>query len=275
MQQVEIFNSINEFMQKINTRGENKYYKGRYLGSKNETKKSSGTENYNEADDLFRGGWLEGRKYLEALTTQKKAFAPAPAYKRERRVAGGRIHVGALIAGSDKVFNKRIKTFRDASNPVITLFLNTAVPYNITAEQIATTAGCLFSAVRNLEAEGYKVELYLGLVLYCKKKKQNFANMIRLKSSCEQLSETKMLYPIVHPSFLRRHGLRWIETSSITPAYMPGYGRPIVYANESKRVINTAGKKIQACISLYESLNSNPEAIMESIKKQRAEAVKK
>lgn len=280
MKQVEIFSSVNEFMQVINTRPENDVFADkRNIASITGSKKFTQTESMQEADSLFRGGWLKGKKYLHAMTECKPAFAPAPAYKRERKYAG-RLNVGALINGADKVFIKRQKTLRDTMSPVVSVFYDLSIPGCIEEKYLAEASGKLFSAVRDLENEGYKIELNIG----CSNAEtgNETACMIKLKNSGEALNEVKMLYPCVHPSFFRRHIFRWLETTPLVTerSYSYGHGRCFTEGKEDTikiaKIVKTTGKKIDAICRawcIYRQ-NMTVEQIKKSIKEQRAEAVK-
>ena len=273
MKKVEVFNSIGEFMDKINSRPENEYYKGHSLSSKEGSEKFTGTKDYEEAEKLFAGGWKAGKKYLSNMTEGKKAFAPTPRYIRQRTVAGGRINMSALIAGSDRVFMRRKKMLKDSMNPVINVYYAITAPSFVKKSDLAIYAGRLFSAVRNLENEGYKIELYMGFT--AQDGNDQVASLIKVKSSNEALSELKMLYPVVHPSFMRRHNFRWLETTPIINKHYFGYGY-FVDQKELKELANKSGKKIQAAISVYHAIQNNFSVsdFEESIKKQRAEVVK-
>lgn len=273
MKKVEIFNSIGEFMNVVNTRPTSKHYAGYHLESQEGSKSFTGTENYEEANELFSTGWMEGKKYLTEMTAEKKAFAPTPAYQRKRTQAGGRLHIGALVANAEAVWVRRQRTLKDNISPIVSVYFDMTVPGIMDKSDLAKISGRLFSAIRNLEEEGYKIELYLGFT--AQERADQLASLIRLKNSNEPISEVKMLYPVVHPSFLRRHNFRWLETTPIAPRRFAGYGH-FVDSKELKTLVNTSGKKIHAAISAYYAVVRDFKAndFVESIKAQRAEAVK-
>lgn len=282
MKKVEIFNSIAEFMNVTAERPINKVFEARRnnLASQNGSKSFTATESFDEAEGLFRDGWMGGKKYLTAMTEGKKAFAPTPAYQRRRTQAGGRLHVGALIAQADAVWVRRQRTMKDSLSPVVSVFYDMLVPGGVDQIHLAEASGKLFSAVRDLENDGYRVELYVGSSNAVKNNQT--ACVIKLKNSNEALSEIKFLYPCVHPSFFRRHIFRWIETSPlITDDYYSfGYGRCFCGGEADtktiKGMINTAGKKFNSVVRLWSiySEDMTTEQIKQSILAQRAEAVK-
>lgn len=282
MKQVEIFNSIGEFMNVTAERPLNDVFESRRnnLASQKGSKYFTATKSFEEAEGLFRDGWMEGKKYLTAMTAGKKAIAPTPAYQRKRTQAGGRLHVGALIAQADAVWVRRKRTMKDSLSPVVSVFYDMLVPGGVNQQSLAEASGKLFSAVRDLENEGYRVELYVGSSNAVKNNQT--ACVIRLKNSNEALSEIKFLYPCVHPSFFRRHIFRWIETSPLITDnyYSVGYGRCFCGGESDtktiKGMINTAGKKFNSVVRLWSIYNEGmtTEQIKDSILAQRAEAVK-
>jgi hypothetical protein len=51
---------------------------------------------------------------------------------------------------------------------------------------------------------------------------------VRIKSATEKLNVSKIAFPLVHPSMLRRLFFRYIEVyPNVTKSFVFGYGRPL------------------------------------------------
>ena len=58
------------------------------------------------------------------------------------------------------------------------------------------------------------------------------ANKVRIKNANERLNLSKVSFPLVHPSYLRRINIRWIERFEYTTkAYNKCYGSPMKFSD--------------------------------------------
>ena len=79
--------------------------------------------------------------------------------------------------------------------------------------------------VKKLEAQGLRVNL--NIVLGTSENTKKFAIKIKIKSANEKLNVSKLAFPLVHPSMLRRLFFRFIEVyPNITKAFNTNYGYP-------------------------------------------------
>ena len=63
---------------------------------------------------------------------------------------------------------------------------------------------------------------------------------VRIKNSSERLNLSKVSFPLVHPSFLRRICFKWIETNEhATTLFNHGYGVPLGIEGFKKFVNNS------------------------------------
>jgi hypothetical protein len=63
---------------------------------------------------------------------------------------------------------------------------------------------------------------------------------VQIKHWRQPSNPLKIAYPLLHPSYLRRNGARWLETHPevVDRMFTKGYGIPIhyVYENRQKRI---------------------------------------
>lgn len=82
--------------------------------------------------------------------------------------------------------------------------------------------------VKKLEAQGLRVNLNIVLGSAAGYPKKQFVLKIRIKSANERLNVSKLAFPLVHPSMLRRLFFRFVEVyPKFTSAFVGGYGRPV------------------------------------------------
>ena len=94
------------------------------------------------------------------------------------------------------------------------------------ADQIEKEGIKALQLIQTLEGRGYRVKLNL---YFCSRIYQEAQLLkITLKKPEERLSVSKLAFPIVHPSMLRRIGLRVIETNPLLTqrGFIDGYGTP-------------------------------------------------
>lgn len=80
--------------------------------------------------------------------------------------------------------------------------------------------------VKRLESQGYRCNLNIVLGVF--KGTRRFIVKVRIKNANEKLNVSKLAFPMVHPSMLRRLFFRFIEVyPKVTKVFSQGYGMPI------------------------------------------------
>lgn len=190
----------------------------------------TGTKNYEEARDLLIHGWEEKAK---ELTTKLKS-KPIMNDTRSKMVydtIGFQPSVPRYLQGvPQNMFNLKKVAIKKTKVINVVKFISyvcSTPTYEIEEESIKA-----LRIIQLLENQGYKCNLYVHCMTYdnC----QVSAWELKLKNATDRLNISKVAFPLVHPSFLRRINFAWGERSIITPlAYTNGYGRPI-NGNEEK-----------------------------------------
>ena len=81
-------------------------------------------------------------------------------------------------------------------------------------------------AIKKIEAQGIRVNLNLIWGVAAGNTKE--VTKVRLKSANERLNISKLAFPLVHPSMLRRLCFRYLEVApTVTKSYTLGYGSPL------------------------------------------------
>jgi hypothetical protein len=81
--------------------------------------------------------------------------------------------------------------------------------------------------VKKIEAQGYRVNL--NIVLGTEKGGERIIAKIRIKNANERLNVSKVAFPLVHPSMLRRLLFRYIEVNPNVKSkgFVGSYGTPV------------------------------------------------
>lgn len=173
--------------------------------------KFRGTRTYQEAQDLARFGWPEGRQNMDTALREaaRNVTLQAPP-SRWLDVGGAYPLVPAAIAG-DPLNMVNIGEEQRAQRPVIRFLVSLSISGGIDKESIITRGAAILSWIDALENAGFRCEVSacLGARFYNGTAETTFV----LKRAQEPLDIDRMAYALVHPSMLRRHLFAFLERS--------------------------------------------------------------
>lgn len=223
----EIFESVAEFQHTLKTAKENRSWKRRTclsLESSFSAEEFTGTTNFEEAQSYLRKGYKEGMHQLASAKGAIKVSTAVERNKVQLNVAGFAPCVPAAIQGKPKTMYYTKKKKQAA--PVVRLYYQRSVVGSVSNEEIIRAGVNVLSLVRFLENHGIRVELFVC----CVSKKTSACDspicacIVRVKAAAAALNTQLVSYPIIHPSFQRRHVFRWRETSKIAVGTCASYG---------------------------------------------------
>jgi len=220
------YDSLHEFYEYlINTPFNNAFRWARHAsvtGSYDFTK----TENFNEAVELFKNGWSDmATKLVQKLKVIENEAKTIMKPKNALGVAGYQVIVPLYLQGVPN--NMVTKKMVPVKQKVITL--NKSIDYRggVDADQIIEESIKAMQIVKKLEAQGYRCNLNIVLGTTDGYPPKQFVVKVRIKSANEKLNVSKLAFPLVHPSMLRRLFFRFIEVyPNVTEAFVNGYGKP-------------------------------------------------
>lgn len=195
------------------------------------------SNSYEEADQLLLFGDRDLQKRIEEADVARMRMRIK--YEGIRRqtyssVVGFAPNVPAYLAGTpNSMINvRKVKT----AKRVVSVMYNSSVSACISSESIIEATAKMLSAIMLVEASGIRVNVYVGELTKCRCTQQKFGWILRIKDSGQKLDTLKMSYPLAHPSMLRRHAFRALETAEgVDSAYAEhGYGRPVSDDKESR-----------------------------------------
>lgn len=220
------FKSITEFYNYITTQPKNEVFASSGKGSSETGRYSfTGTNSFSEASNLLLNGWDSMAKELE---TKLKAATKTVVNKQTRRsaydVVGGNCSVPRYLQGvPTNMINQKVTTRKQK---VVTLNKSICYAAFVSREEIIEESIKALKIVREIEAAGTRVNL--NLVWSTSSGNEVTQMTLRLKSADERLNISKLAFPLVHPSMLRRICFKWLEVNEVITdtGYPWGYGRP-------------------------------------------------
>lgn len=193
-------------------------------GSKSWTK----TESFEEAIELFKHGWSDmAGKLVQKLKIIESKTEPMMKPRSKLDVCGYQAIVPLYLQGvPNNMVNKKMVPVKQK---VITL--NKSIDYSggVSADSIVEESIKAMQIIKKLEAQGYRCNLniVLGSSEGHGAYRKQFLLKIRIKSANEKLNVSKLAFPLVHPSMLRRLFFRFMEVyPKITKEFVHGYGMP-------------------------------------------------
>lgn len=182
------------------------------------------TESFEEATKLLKNGWSDmATKLVQKLKVIESKTEPIMKQRNTLGVAGYQAIVPLYLQGAPN--NMMTKTMVPIKQKVITL--NKSIDYagGVSSDTIVDESIKALQIIKKLEAQGYRCNL--NIVLGSKDSGTEFFVKVRVKSANEKLNVSKVAFPLVHPSMLRRLFFRFIEVyPNITKRFVNGYGRP-------------------------------------------------
>lgn len=229
---IESFDSVREFVRVCAARPLNKSFAAKGLQqSKDGGARFTGTENWEEAQSLLASGYKDGCKDLLSCKSGVTVANEINRARVSRNYAGYAPCVPAAVIGMPKTMYHKKKVV--SKQPVISLYYDCGVHARIKNETLVCGGKNLYSLVNYLDKKGVRVNLFIMIGDYSGGKHAYLT--IKAKNSDMPVNPQLISYPLIHPSFFRRHVFRWIETSPATDykTYTHGYGSNVrdIYSN--------------------------------------------
>lgn len=206
----------------------------------------SGTKDFATADDLLKYGDKESFKKLSSgrVNVGEGGGATTETF---HNVVGCAVDMGAYFAGSPACMIDIRETYKGAQT--IKVLYSSSIGCGCTTSEISDVANKFFNAIKKIEESGIDVELYVGSA--SKDGSEIAAFSVLLKKECEQISLYKCAYPIINPSFNRRHAFRFREVCGVkNSGWVDGYGHALTSRAEMERVFNMPCFNYYSCEKL-------------------------
>lgn len=231
MQYIKEFRSIHEFYDYLCKTPFNDVFRWQSHRSVDVSESWSGTRDFEQAVDLMKNGWSDMSQKLTQKLKLAVKLAPQMKSRNVLSVAGYQPVVALYLTGVPT--NMVDKQLVSVKSKIINVTKLIDYNYCVGIDKIKEESIKAMQVVKKLEAQGYRVNLNVALGtsadwndVVCK---------VRIKNANEKLNVSKLAFPMVHPSMLRRLMLRYIEVCpDVTNGYRCGYGTPCSFNTMKK-----------------------------------------
>lgn len=226
------FNSLQEFYKYLCDTPLNDSFRWKDLSSVKSDYRFTQTNSYEEAVDLFHNGWSEMSQRLSQRLKAEGKMEQVMVAKSVQSVVGFQPIVPLYLSGiPNNMINRKMQPVKQK---VVTLNKSVTYSCGVSTDEIVEESIKAFRIIQKLEAQNYRVNLNIVLGVYESNGywggtiKNGYAIKVKLKKANEKLNISKLAFPLVHPSMLRRLFFRFIEVHPGVPdEYTRGYGRPM------------------------------------------------
>ena len=183
----------------------------RYNYSANSSSRFTGTENFEEAQNLLMYGDKVNAEKINATIRKIKAQGKGNETRNNLHNSPcGFLPIVPKVLAGDPQNMLAIKKQRYNSTKVLNIAYNVAVASAITTEETTETAAKVANVIATLEKSGYRVNLY---AFSCGRdlKYNYYSLLVKIKDSGKYLDTLRIAYPLVNPSFYRRHIFGYME----------------------------------------------------------------
>lgn len=186
------------------------------------------TESFEAADDLMKFGDKVNAEKINATIRKIKAQGKGNETKNSLYNSPcGFLPIVPKVLAGDPQNMLAIKKQRYNSTKVLNVLYNITADFGIETGQMTETAAKVANVIASLEKNGYRVNLYAFFAAKSKLDKHSKAScLIKIKDSGKYLDTLRIAYPLINPSFLRRHLFAYLERLEEYKLYN-GYGIPL------------------------------------------------
>lgn len=218
-------------------------------GSRDFTK----TNSWDEAEQLMKFGDKENLAKLKEKLTKLNLKGTGDSKRTEtyRSFVGYAPHVPSYVAGQPKTMLRK-RVIRTTNAKVLNVMYSPVTNGAIDADDLLSASLSIMNFVSSLEKQGYKVNLYT--IITTQKQHETVAQIVKIKASDDYTDLAKVVYPMVNPSFLRRHFFRFLEvTKEVTEKeFCKTYGFPVYKQASVEPIWKQLGIRIDYYFNFYE-----------------------
>lgn len=238
---VEKFDSIDEYVRVIGERPVNSVFSSRKnnLSSNIGSRGFTGTSSYNESVALIERGYIEGLNDLHDNGTIRLNHKTSRHIPSTAPVGYAPVVPNAILGLPNSMITRKPVLM---NTKVVSIWYDISASGNVDKKMILEAGRHVLELVNFLEVSGYRVELRI-MDSYCNAEQLCFVS-VKVKTDRQPLVPLKISYPLLHSSFMRRQGFRWLETypKLTSKSFVVGYGAPLnTYVRDSRGFLRRKG----------------------------------
>lgn len=266
---IEVFPTISSLLYTMDNREHNTYMRGEDSSETGSTD-FTGTKSWEESINLMRNGW---DKYVQEIKQKSnKGVKGGDKYAFVKKAKPYNSIVGFLPNVPNAILNIPESMITKDFVPQKRKTLN--IEYFMSgscgeSQEFFKNAGiALVTAINIIEKANVQVKLnvycFSGQVNGSGNKTHSTFCGVTIKNYGERFDLQKICFPLIHPSFLRRIGFKYLETTPLIKDnnWSWGYGKPIYDVEELKRVIKPEKNVYILSTGWIKNHNNNVEEIL-------------
>lgn len=250
---VKKFDSMNEYSRYLKSDMSDLWKRYGSESSKRGSSYFTKTESWEDAETLLKFGDKENLAKLQTKLSKVGLHGLGETKKVEtyRSFVGYAPHVPSYISGQPKTMLRK-KVVRTVNAKVLNVMYSPVAAGSVEADDLLDASIKVMNFISSLEKQGYKVNLYT--MITSRSGDETVAQIVKIKSSDDYTDLAKIVYPMVNPSFLRRHFFKFMEvTEEIKVRGFCGtYGMPIYSQSEVEPLWKQMGIRIDYYFNYYE-----------------------
>ena len=229
----ETFENIYYFQRALK-RKENDFFANKKCESKSNDSAFTFTKNYEEAETLLQNGYKEVVEEIKIAISNFKKSIVVKKNRVKKDIRGYAPIVPAVIKGVPKSMYNNEKVSQTKKQKCIRIVYNLSCRGSTPSAEIKDCGLAILKLCMLLDLNGIRTKLDIipklaeasGVLAGC---------LVTIKEYKQPLNTLKVCHPIVHPSFFRRHGFRWLETVPNLKGSWSGYGRSLQYLSSDEK----------------------------------------
>lgn len=246
---VKKFETISQYVSYLNNTPYSQHYTEDSRSSVNGTLTFTGTDSYEDADRLLiHGDKSNLDKLQEAIVRLKSHKGETSRQVMYSDMCGFMPNVSNYVSGlPNNMFNLKQQKFVGGTK-IVNIIFNVGVDCSWTTSKIIECGAKVLDAVASLEAQGYRVNLYTFSASQSRSEK--IAVAVRIKRSDDRMNAMKVAYPMVNPSWERRHFFKFIESAKVNHRFS-GYGSVVRKFDDVKDILKDLCIKCDYYLDMY------------------------
>lgn len=213
----------------------------------------TGTASFDEADNLMKYGDDDNAKKIQLASANVKAKTTPGESNRNRLYSSpcGFLPIVPRVLSGVPENMHAIRKEAYKNTKIINIVYNVTAGYSVEADEIIEVSAKVASVIKTLEKNGYRVNLYLACV--CGVNSKTVCITVKTKDSGQYFDTLRAAYPLVNPSFLRRHLSAVLER--IKEIQLPsGYGK-VLSDEDAQKYLGTEAKYLSFYKCRYMNVN--------------------
>jgi len=177
-----------------------------------------------EADEILKHGYADGAAMIQRARLALPEFRGMASHRTMKLAPAGILpSVAAVTSGQPFTMYAPRRAVRSA--PVLDVIAHRGAIGDATTKEIINRGVAILNLIDAIQATGTRVALWVCFYNQFSSG-MRIGNVVQVKRPEQPYSLLSLAYPMIHPSFQRRHNWHWLERH-VSASESSGYGSPV------------------------------------------------